>query len=565
MLHAPTSEKQTGAEASRTQSEPEMEQYRQVDLLGWGWPASQRLLGTGELVHPPVDRRRGQMAKMQQTYGNQAVLRMMGRSQPTAAPIQMKLTVNQPGDEYEQEADQIADQVMRMPKPKIQRLCPECKEELQRQPMAEEKKKEEETLQMKPLAESITPLIQRQTNSPEEEKKKEEEILQTIPASGEAVTVSPTLQSQITALQGGGQPLPESERHFFELRFETDFSQVRVHADGQAAKVARAVNARAFTLGRNVVFGAGQYQPQLTEGQRLLAHELTHVVQQNSSLHPHPNIVQRKLVLYSQKDAQAFKWFLTDVDAKNYQYSIQSDKPLTVTVKNQQPERVDDPFRFNILKVIIGHTSETLLIRGIELSTPTPIHNLYRNGRESMQGKTTPLGRMTNSILGAGGLMVPSVNLALSSDQKYTGPVSPIPNESWILYANPASLAHEFAHAFLLFSGTVSAHGEKIPKAADIKEPGGKVFEGNVDFFIEEFVDERISDRFDPEALHFSPTAIRKWPEPPYFNLTFTGTWLEFLAKYPGATAKQKIGGEGKNAKRQLEICVPKKGELCPP
>jgi hypothetical protein len=78
--------------------------------------------------------------------------------------------------------------------------------------------------------------------------------------------------------------LPESERHFFEPRFGADFSQVRVHADGQAAEAARAVNARAFTLGRDVVFGGGEYQPRSSEGSRLLAHELTHVVQQNGGV-----------------------------------------------------------------------------------------------------------------------------------------------------------------------------------------------------------------------------------------------------------------------------------------
>ena len=69
--------------------------------------------------------------------------------------FQAKLTIGQPNDQYEQEADRVAEQVMRMPEPKVQRFCPECEEELQRQPMEEEE--EEETLQTKPLAEQITP------------------------------------------------------------------------------------------------------------------------------------------------------------------------------------------------------------------------------------------------------------------------------------------------------------------------------------------------------------------------------------------------------------------------
>ncbi|MEP0916980.1 DUF4157 domain-containing protein [Leptolyngbya sp. DQ-M1] len=198
------------------------------------------------------------------------------------------MTIGQPNDPYEQEADRVADQVMRMPEPKIQPLCPECKDELQRQPI-EEEEKEEETLQTKPLAESITPLIQRQTEATEEEKQmEEEETLQTKTASGEPPTVSSSLQNRITALHGRGQPLPQSERNFFESRFGADFSQVRIHTDNQASEAARAVNARAFTLGQDVVFGAGEYQPRSAEGRRLLAHELTHVVQQRGTPKKHP-------------------------------------------------------------------------------------------------------------------------------------------------------------------------------------------------------------------------------------------------------------------------------------
>ncbi len=195
--------------------------------------------------------------------------------------LQPKLVVGAPDDKYEQEAERVAEQVMRMPEPRIQRVCPECEEELQREPR-EEEEEEEETLQTKPLAEQITPLVQRQSEpmEEEEEEEEEEETLQTKTTSGQPPTVSPSLQNRITALQGGGKPLPHSERAFFEPRFGADFSQVRVHTDSQAAETARAVNARAFTLGRDIVFGTGQYQPSASEGRQLLAHELTHFIQQ---------------------------------------------------------------------------------------------------------------------------------------------------------------------------------------------------------------------------------------------------------------------------------------------
>jgi len=71
------------------------------------------------------------------------------------------------------------------------------------------------------------------------------------------------------------------ERAYFEPRFGVDFSQVRLHSDAQAAESARALNAKAYTLGQDVVFGTGQYISGTSEGRRLMAHELTHVVQQS--------------------------------------------------------------------------------------------------------------------------------------------------------------------------------------------------------------------------------------------------------------------------------------------
>ncbi len=83
-------------------------------------------------------------------------------------------------------------------------------------------------------------------------------------------------------LRSPGQPLDAQTRAFFEPRFGHDFSQVRVHTDARAAESSQAVNALAYTVGRQVVFGAGQYAPETSAGQKLLAHELTHVVQQNT-------------------------------------------------------------------------------------------------------------------------------------------------------------------------------------------------------------------------------------------------------------------------------------------
>ena len=195
---------------------------------------------------------------LQRTIGNQAVQRLI-----KSGTLQTKLKIGQPGDKYEQEADRVADQVMAMPDPR-----------LQRQPENEE---EEEMVQIKPLADQITPLVQRQDEPPEEE----EEELQAKADANKTSEITPEFQSRINTLNG--KPLPGSERAFFEPRFGADFSGLRVHSDLKANHLARSINAKAFTVGQDVVFGSGQYSPGSRTGRSLLAHEMTHVVQQSSA------------------------------------------------------------------------------------------------------------------------------------------------------------------------------------------------------------------------------------------------------------------------------------------
>ena len=191
--------------------------------------------------------------------------------------IQPKLKIGEPGDRYEQEADRVADKVMRMPDPQsvtqsanehsLQQLYPMCGEE-------------KGLLQSKPISKLITQLAQRQT----EDKGEKVDILKNNKTIGHNTTIAPDFESEINTIKGGGHPLPESIRAFFEPRFKYDFSQVRVHADRNAAEVAKSVNSRAFTLRQDIVFGTGQYIPETETGQRLLAHELTHVVQQSGNV-----------------------------------------------------------------------------------------------------------------------------------------------------------------------------------------------------------------------------------------------------------------------------------------
>ncbi len=118
----------------------------------------------------------------------------------------------------------------------------------------------------------------------EEPKKKEEGTLQRKAASHEETGSAPAIVDQV--LQSSGEPLDRATRVFMEQRFGFDFSQVRIHADQRAAQSARAVGAQAYTVGRQIAFDTSRYAPGTQAGRELLAHELTHVVQQGGTASP---------------------------------------------------------------------------------------------------------------------------------------------------------------------------------------------------------------------------------------------------------------------------------------
>ena len=169
---------------------------------------------------------------------------------PSQMPLlQRKPAVSLPGDAFEREADNAADHVMRMAEPPafhappamIQRQCAMCSEE--------EKKR-----------------IQRKSAPAAE--------------TGDSLDT----EAAVRTARQGGTPLPETVRAYFEPRFGQDFSGVRVHTGSAASEGANAVQVRAYTVGSHIVFGPGEYAPHEAGGQRLLAHELAHVVQQGASV-----------------------------------------------------------------------------------------------------------------------------------------------------------------------------------------------------------------------------------------------------------------------------------------
>lgn len=220
-----------------------------------------------------------------------------------------RLTIGQPNDKYEQEADAMADKVMqRMTTPGVltkedttvqakpltssispwvQAKCAHCEEEEKLQ----KKEKDDEALrkvQRKPIFESDARLqdddnnIHRKCTACREEEKK----MQRKETNGNETTADSALENYVGSLNNGGEPLPEKIRSVYEPHFGYDFSNVKVHTDTVAAKSAQSINALAYTSGNNIVFNSGQYSPATDSGKRLLGHELTHVVQQGGGISP---------------------------------------------------------------------------------------------------------------------------------------------------------------------------------------------------------------------------------------------------------------------------------------
>ncbi len=189
--------------------------------------------------------------------------------------IRPKLTVGNPNDKYELEADRVAESVVNMSDSDVQR------------------KVYGETLQAKSVpgkrlfgkyyhatvssSGDVLSMPVRNTAG---------ESIQAKGFSDEGMAVSSSVESGIRSIRGRGEPLGETTRNYFEPRFyKADFSKVRVHSGNHADQLARDVNARAFTIGNDIVFRKGEYNPRTREGKRLMAHELTHVLQQSINIH----------------------------------------------------------------------------------------------------------------------------------------------------------------------------------------------------------------------------------------------------------------------------------------
>ena len=200
----------------------------------------------------------GEVLQLQRSIGNRAAQRLLSAnktSPPRAAPrIQTKLVVGPVGDEYEQEADRVAAAVMNSRPQKTGSPRPAGQKAISKpassEPTAHRQTEENDSLQRQPDDES---------------------------------DVSRDIEARLTGSKGSGSPLPGETQTFMEPRFGADFSRVRVHTGSDATQMNQQLDTQAFTHGSDIFFDPQQYTPTSPNGQQILAHELTHVVQQGGA------------------------------------------------------------------------------------------------------------------------------------------------------------------------------------------------------------------------------------------------------------------------------------------
>lgn len=225
---------------------------------------------------------------------------------PATRQVQPKLQINQPGDIYEKQADAMAERVVSKGKPVQSTLVSapksaqrQGKEEIQRasqpkevQKMAQPKeektvqkmsapeeprRKEKEEVQRKPEEEQAV-----QKKEEEVKCKPEEEKIQTMPSANGAGAAPSGFAANLNRSKGQGSGLGKGALNEMSSAFGRDFSGVRIHTDSHAEQLSEQIRAQAFTHGKDIYFNQGKYSPETQEGKRLLAHELTHVVQQGA-------------------------------------------------------------------------------------------------------------------------------------------------------------------------------------------------------------------------------------------------------------------------------------------
>jgi len=331
-----------------------------------------------------------------------------GSGRSFLSSVQPKLSLGKPGDKFEAEAESKADRVMTMAisageSTHIYRAGNDIssmvqlqseEEEVQMQPVEEEEQlqakneEEEESIQLQAEEELQTQsigeeekLVQRQLESDEEELQAQTvEEKEEIQRKGNSVRnngeVTGSFETKLSGTKSSGEPLSGSVQNFMEPRFGADFSNVRIHTGPEAAELSSGINAQAFTHGRDIYFNEGKYDPDSSSGKHLIAHELTHTIQQGAAVKTRRARRNTESSSSSQKIQRSWlgdAWNAVSGAAKGAAEwvgdSLEAGKDwLLDWLKN----RVDDVPGYKLFTVVLGHD-------------PVTKKNVPRNGRNFIE------------------------------------------------------------------------------------------------------------------------------------------------------------------------------------
>jgi len=402
-------------------------------------------------------------------------------SAASLTPLPKKLAIGSTNNPLEHEADLVADHVLRMPDPAA----------------------------VHSTTRTATSTVDRNCS------------VCTVPQS----EVAPPIVHEV--LHSAGQPLDQATRAFFEPRLGRDLSGVRAHTDSLAGQSAEAVDALAYTSGHNIVFGQGQHSPGTASGQRLLAHELAHVAQQQRLSSPtHTGLLQRtaKVPLGKGKSKRVFTIgelrFTHDAREDVLKHGALlpgADQAHTIfsgdRLGYEDGYTPTDPFRWSKIKDLID-SDQKILVKKVSLGDPIDVLFFSAGANSVVHDRMTQLG-----------LTLPTLKLqqALAQGQK-SFTASPISDTHLVLYTtalgdpDESSLAHELlGHLWLAMKGVPFAHPKKpadvaafgtLTAAHKILDPFGNVFTGTVQDFITTFVGSEQGMAFKSPTQNVSAQAI---------------------------------------------------------
>lgn len=363
--------------------------------------------------------RQAMVQRLQGKHGNQAIQRLLGKpppkQRPTSLPsvlrppkIQPKLAVNEPNDVYEKEADTVADEVMKsqMPAPPP--------------PPAGDDNPNNNT----PKTQSLPTIsrLQRQEDG----------------VSGQPITSD--LELRISDMQSsGGSPLPDSERAFMEPRMGADLGNVCVHTGESAIQTSRELNAKAYTVGSDIAFNEGEYALGTASGRGLLAHELTHTVQQGATVQRQPESEPTHTIDEEQSETRERSQEKTDPPTEktsldkpkqtekskepSKSHNGQKEKPTnkkqpheTQTVTSKSPPTPDIPDTSSLNTEIEGATETN--VTGEQQATETAKAEI----EASLAGDDRPMPNLSELIEDVDGVILPTIEAKKPSTLQFNTP-----------------------------------------------------------------------------------------------------------------------------------------------